>query len=55
MSFGALYGAQLIKIVGYAGVFYSNALLLFFLFLLALFVYPYDPPVKELVNEINRA
>jgi len=55
MSFGGLYGAQLNKLIGYAGVFYSNAALLLVLFLLALFVYPYDPPVKELLNEINKA
>jgi ABC-type lipoprotein release transport system permease subunit len=45
MSIGGIVGAALDKVVGYIWVYNLNAIMLFVLFFLTAYVYPYDPPV----------
>lgn len=44
MSVGGVFGAVLEKAISYGWVFYINAIMLFVLFFLTAYVYPYDAP-----------
>ena len=44
MSVGGVFGAVLEKALSYGWVFYINAIMLFVLFFLTAYVYPYDAP-----------
>jgi len=49
MSFGGTIGGSLEPVVGYDNVFNINGLLLIIMFFITLCVYPYDPPLTDVI------
>jgi predicted MFS family arabinose efflux permease len=54
MLLGPIIGAKINNLLGYAWAFNCNGILLGALFVLAQVVYPYDPPLGQFTDGINK-
>ena len=53
MSTGGLFGAKIEALTDYIWVFNINGILLLSLFVATMVVYPYDPPMTTLLQELG--